>query len=416
MLNKTEYARPRPWYSLRLPGDLEAQYSAQVHLGSGAYIQSWLMVFIVVNVLSLKVDLDLFGVEAFTVPLVMTLGVFVPITLAAIVALRGEPSSQRQAAAVIVTGLVDMAIVLNSARIVPEPHINTYLVLAVIVPLVVGMIAPLSFRQTVLFCGASFALYVGFAIRFVLNGHGNTGVPLLVASLILVPLKLAYTRERALKQSFLLNLAKNQQSAELAAANARLTVLAQTDALTGIANRRYFDAHLRQHWASAMADRTGFAVASIDIDFFKRLNDSAGHLAGDRCIIAVADALRACVAVRGGLVARYGGEEFIALVPQDALEDAFVAARDLGESLREAVAALAILHPDLPDDGRITVSIGITVAHGAMSASEAGRELDPDDILKAADDALYLAKRSGRNRVEVLAAGASDASASLMVA
>lgn len=391
-MSMPEISAPSPtraWYRLRLPGDLERQYMAQAHVGNGTYIQSWLLVFILFNVLSLKTDLDLFGEEALAVPLFLTLGVFVPATLLAIVSLRGTPSANRQAAAVIVTALLDMAIVLNSARIVPAPHSDTYLILAVIVPLVVGMIAPLSFRQTILFCGLSFTLYVGFVLGVTTNHPSSSGVQFLIASLILVPLKLAYTREQALKQRFLLNLSKNQQAMELAAANARLTILSQTDPLTGIPNRRSFDGRLQAAWTEAKAAKAWIAVASIDIDFFKRLNDTAGHLAGDRCLIAVAEALRAPVEAQGGLVARYGGEEFIAFVPGTMPEQL----PDLGERLRAAVAALEIPHPDLAGGCCVTVSIGVTAAQGEMAA-------DIDDLLRAADIALYRAKGAGRNRVE----------------
>lgn len=381
--------------SLHLSDDLEKRYHAHAHVASATYIRSWLVVFIIFNVLSLKMDRDVFGPSDFAVPLILTLGVFVPTALAAIVALKGHPSVERQAAAVIVTSLVDMAIVLNSARIAPAPHSNSYLILAVIVPLVVGMIAPLSFRQTALLCGSAFALYVGFVTCVPLKDSTSSGVPILIAGLILVPLKLAYARERSLKQSALLTAAKDRQALELAAANARLLILSQTDPLTGIANRRSFDTGLKQAWLKAAAERSWIAVAAIDIDFFKRLNDSAGHLAGDRCLIAVAEALSAPVAALGGRVARCGGEEFGVFAPDATLEDAI----KLGHCLREAVAALAIPHPGLGDGCCVTVSVGVTAIGGGTAAIGTG----PNHLLKAADAALYRAKDGGRNRVEAVA-------------
>lgn len=387
-------ALPPTRIGLRLPGDLEKRYHAQAHAGSARYIRSWLIVFIVFNLLSLKMDRDVFGPTAFAVPLLLTLGVFVPTALAAIVALRGDPLAERQAAAVIVTSLVDMAIVLNSARIAPAPHSSSYLILAVIVPLVVGMIAPLSLRQTALLCGLAFAVYVGFVAWVPLNDPTPSGVPILIASLILVPLKLAYGRERSLKNSFLLTLAKDRQALELAAANARLLILSQTDPLTGIGNRRAFDTALNQAWLKAVAERSWIAVATIDIDFFKRLNDSSGHLAGDRCPIAVAEALAAPVEALGGCVARCGGEEFGVFVPDATLEDAIA----FGHSLREAVVALAIPHPGLGDGCCVTVSIGVTAVSGGTVAVGVGT----DDLLEAADAALYRAKGGGRDRVEAV--------------
>lgn len=386
----------RPWYRLRLPEPLEATFHGQAQPPSGRYLQSWLLIFIVLNILSVKVDLDLFGAEAFAVPAWLTLGVFIPLALAFIVALRGRPSPFRQSAAVMATGLTDMAIVLNSARIVPPEHTDTYLILAAIVPLVAGLIAPMSFRHCLWFCGASFALYVLFVLGFEVGGADKSGILTLVASLILVPLKLSYSREWETKRSFLLGLLEQRQAEALAQANARLTILSETDPLTGVANRRLFAERLEQGWVQACSDRAWLGLVLIDIDRFKRLNDTAGHAEGDRCLVQVADALRAPVEARGGLIARYGGEEFVALLP-DTAPEAVIA---VGEQLRAAVAGLALPHPGLATGAWVSVSVGVTASHGATRAAGVGSA----DLLRAADEALYAAKRRGRDRVEAAVA------------
>ncbi|KAB1073635.1 GGDEF domain-containing protein [Methylobacterium planeticum] len=382
----------RPWWVLTLPAPLEAKYHATVAPVAGWYLQSWLLVFIAFNILSLKVDLDAFGAEAVAVPAGLTLGIFVPLALAAILVLRGHPSSRKQTLAVLVTSLVDMAIVLNSAWIVPTGHADTYLILAAIVPLVVGMIAPMPFRHSLWFCGCAFGLYVVSVLALGLSGPNGSGVPLLVASLILVPLKLAYSREWETKRSFLFGLREKAQAAALAEANARLTILSETDPLTGVANRRLFTERLDGAWDLAAAQRDWFSVLLVDIDRFKLLNDTAGHAVGDDCLIRIAEALRGPVEAGGGLVARYGGEEFVAFLPRTASE----AARAAAEALRRIVADLALPHPGLPGPGIVTISIGVATAHGA----EGMRGLGSGDLLKAADEALYAAKRQGRNRVE----------------
>jgi diguanylate cyclase (GGDEF)-like protein len=399
----------RSWWALKLSAPLEAKYHAEVAPAAGWYLQSWLLVFIAFNILSLKVDLDAFGAEAIAVPAGLTLGVFVPLALAAILVLRGRPSTRRQTLAVLATSLVDMAIVLNSARIVPLGHADTYLILAAVVPLVVGMIAPMPFRHSLWFCGSSFALYVLAVLGLNLSGPNGLGVPLLVASLILVPLKLAYSREWETKRSFLLGLREKAQSAALAEANARLTILSETDPLTGVANRRLFTQRLEWAWELAFVRRDWFSVLLIDIDRFKLLNDSAGHAAGDACLVRIAEALRGPVEAGGGLVARYGGEEFVAFLPRAAREAAVAAA----ETLRRAVTDLALPHPGLaqpglglaqPGPGLVTISIGVATAHGA----ERLRGLSASELLKAADEALYAAKHRGRNRVEAAQPAALD--------
>ncbi|MCC0809315.1 GGDEF domain-containing protein [Methylobacterium sp. W2] len=392
MPSSIEVGLSRPWHRLRLPQHLEAQYHAEDVPPRGLYMQSWLLIFVLFNIISLKIDFDLFGRDAIAVPAGLTVGVFIPLALGWIVALRGRPSLRRQGAAATITSLADMAIVLNSARIVPQEHADTYLILAAIVPLVVGMISPLSFRYSLWFCGLAFLLYVGFVFMSGFGPEGHTGVPLLVAALILVPIKLAYSREWDRKKSFLLGLREREQADELARACAHLTILSETDPLTGVANRRLFTEQLEDHWELAATGHEWFGVILVDIDHFKRLNDTAGHAEGDGCLVSVADTLTRDLARWGGLVCRYGGEEFAAFVPRATAETI----QDVGESLRLAVMDLAIPHPGLQDGGVVTVSIGVTAAHGAtrhvgLSASQ---------LLRAADAALYAAKKVGRNRVE----------------
>jgi diguanylate cyclase (GGDEF)-like protein len=389
-----EANRNRPWYRLRLTPELEQRFRAENDRRSASFVRSWLLVFIIFNVLSLKLDFEAFGAKAFVVPAVLTLGIFTPVAAVAILALRGLPSARRVTAATIAVSLTDMVIVLNGARTVPEVHADVYLVLAVIVPLVVGLIAPLSFRHSLVFCGLAFTLYLGWVLilprgELAGDGAGTGGLEILVACLILVPIKISFSREKQDKQAFLLRLILEAQASKLADANARLQVLSETDALTGLANRRAFDAALASAWDTADA---WCAVVAIDIDQFKRLNDTAGHPEGDRCLVAVAAALGARTREAGGLLARYGGEEFMALFPAREPD----AALALGESLRATVEALAYGYGTAGAAWTVTVSVGVTAAHGTTVSCG----VEPSDLIKAADAALYRAKSLGRNRVE----------------
>ncbi|HKX41043.1 MAG TPA: diguanylate cyclase, partial [Burkholderiaceae bacterium] len=169
-----------------------------------------------------------------------------------------------------------------------------------------------------------------------------------------------------------------------------LQTIAWTDALTGVANRRYIDRALER---AAQARRHGrretgsYAVLMVDIDHFKGLNDRYGHVAGDSCLRIVARTMLHALARPGDVLARYGGEEFIVL-----LHDADVhGARIVAERMRSAVQALAIEHRASPL-GVVTVSIGV-----ASAAIDAGTP--PAQLVDAADKALYAAKCAGRNRV-----------------
>ena len=177
-------------------------------------------------------------------------------------------------------------------------------------------------------------------------------------------------------------------NAQLAATNEQLRIIATTDELTGLFNRREGLARLAEHWS--WADRQGqpFSCMIADIDHFKQVNDTCGHAAGDTVLKATAAALRAS-ARAGEIVCRFGGEEFLILCPGSPAATAAGGA----ERLRLAVASLRV--PVNRSELSVTVSIGVAERTGTMAA--------PDDLLKAADQMLYTAKATGRNRVAVSA-------------
>jgi diguanylate cyclase (GGDEF)-like protein len=175
---------------------------------------------------------------------------------------------------------------------------------------------------------------------------------------------------------------------ELQVLNQRLETLSVTDALTGIGNRRQFDAVLAQQWRQAQRTATPLALAIMDVDWFKAYNDLYGHPAGDACLRQIAQTLEATLGRSTDFVARYGGEEFVFLAPGTELAGALQRA----EKLIEAMHALRLPHSGSPY-GRVTLSIGVA----AMAATPAG---EPEQLLQRADAALYRAKQQGRNRVE----------------
>lgn len=167
----------------------------------------------------------------------------------------------------------------------------------------------------------------------------------------------------------------------------RLAELASTDGLTNLANRRAFDERLRAEWDAASANKTCLSVIMIDVDHFKSFNDNYGHEAGDRCLQSVAQALASALHRPHDLVTRYGGEEFAVLLPgTDAQGCAAVA-----EQLRDAVGSLDIVHAQSTPLGRVSISLG-----GASTVPGQGDKAM--DVVKAADAALYVAKRAGRNQ------------------
>ena len=178
-----------------------------------------------------------------------------------------------------------------------------------------------------------------------------------------------------------------ERTAALKIANDQLEALSNTDGLTGIANRRSFDSGLAQEWKRAQRAGNSLALLLIDVDRFKHFNDRYGHLAGDDCLRALGQILAKEGRRTGDLVARYGGEEFVVLLPGTSLPDALERARHT----QQAVWSLAIEHTGTPA-GIVTVSLGVAVQIPS-------RQQSPDDLLRHADQALYQAKRAGRNRV-----------------
>jgi diguanylate cyclase (GGDEF)-like protein len=161
------------------------------------------------------------------------------------------------------------------------------------------------------------------------------------------------------------------------------------DGLTGVANRRKFDEDLQADWRHCAREGTPLALLMVDVDYFKRFNDQYGHQAGDACLRAIARVLGQALRRPYDKVARYGGEEFACLLPNTDL----AGARTLAQRMVDEVRALAIEHLPSGVEPSVTISVGVA----SVWASSDGAS--PGGLLKAADEALYRAKREGRGRV-----------------
>ncbi|MGM0563443.1 MAG: GGDEF domain-containing protein [Pseudomonadota bacterium] len=195
---------------------------------------------------------------------------------------------------------------------------------------------------------------------------------------------LEYTARKDFLQQRILELERRQ----LSAANEQLQMMATTDPLTGLFNRRELERQLQAEWRRASRSACLVSIILIDIDDFKPYNDHFGHQAGDACLETVAALLQEQFQRVSDCAARYGGEEFIVLLPDTDGE----AAHQLAEKFRHALAERNIPHPHARAADHVTASIGV-------ATTRASSEGHYEHLIHAADEALYRAKESGRNRV-----------------
>ncbi len=177
---------------------------------------------------------------------------------------------------------------------------------------------------------------------------------------------------------------------ELRALTSQLKVLAETDGLTGLMNRRSFDIRIEEEIARGYAEQRPVSLVIFDVDHFKAYNDTLGHPAGDECLKVVSRCIQMALQRQGDVLARYGGEEFVAILP-DTDEDA---AFRLADRARRNLLDLRVPHPG-SKLGQVTLSAGISTqdCSGAMRGGSASQ------LLARADQALYSAKHAGRNRI-----------------
>lgn len=251
---------------------------------------------------------------------------------------------------------------------------------------IIYSVVGLSFRQAV--CAGWLGGMAGFLLIWAMDGKVNwdllhrtyTGSSML-------GMFIAYYAERRDRDLYVQTQLLQSAREKTEAYADRLDCLSRQDALTGLANRRHLDEALQQEWRRAARSEMPIAVLMIDIDHFKHYNDAFGHVGGDDCLRSAADIIAAHARRPGDLAVRYGGEEFLLLYPGADKELASAHAMRLLTAFRDARIPQA---PGLPRD-ILSVSIGVAavVPEKAM--------MEPEELICAADDALYEAKHAGRD-------------------
>ena len=172
----------------------------------------------------------------------------------------------------------------------------------------------------------------------------------------------------------------------------KLDELSKTDFLTNLYNRRFFDECLQREWKSSLRNHTFLSLLIIDIDYFKRYNDLYGHIEGDKCLQTVASKIADLLHRPRDLAARFGGEEFVVLLPETDVAGAW----NIAESIRACIEVLEIPIESLAETGKVTISIGLS---GILPQ----KGIAPEVLIRAADEALYIAKKEGRNCIREIA-------------
>ncbi len=285
-----------------------------------------------------------------------------------------------------VCAMLGLAILLNVAPTVQDPHIKLAAYAgSIYATIVIYAMSKMRFYIATFWCLMAGGLhllllewqgieesFVNFQAYFVASNLIGMGISYSIEH-----------RERAMfLQSLLLDIDKIQQQALFE----DLKKLSREDALTGLANRRYFDERLAQEWSRCRRNKKPLTVVLLDVDYFKQYNDHYGHQAGDQCLVTLANALKKEASRTGELVGRYGGEEFIILYPNTDQEQIQISL----QRIRQRIHGLAIPHEASDIAPMVTASIGAATAYPVES-------LHPDKLVSAADKMLYKAKREGRD-------------------
>lgn len=323
--------------------------------------------------------------DIFFEAMVIRLGIVTPLMLAVLYGIRrGLPAHWRELALLVMNLVIigSLLVMLDMSHYTDSIfyHPGIYLVL-----MFASVVVQLNFWFTLLTCLFTIALYV--LIKPVPPGVPDFVFPTYVLMLVttaLFSVFACYTLERNERRTYLAGLLDQIRQLQLARLNDELRMLSYTDPLTGLANRREMSGYLAQ--LSKARQREEMGVIMLDVDHFKHFNDRYGHPAGDRCLRTIADTLQSTLRRKGDMVARFGGEEFVVLLPGGDLH----IARLVAEKMCSAIKALRIPHQGAGEGNIVTISAGVAV--GSV-------DLDIDEPLRLADEALYRAKSAGRDCV-----------------
>jgi diguanylate cyclase (GGDEF)-like protein len=319
------------------------------------------------------------------------IGLTITIVTAAIIAVQFPAVQRRYVPVLTCVGMVAAATMLTGGMLFQDAmlaqevyYVSTMAVIIIMLPLKLPLAASTLSCLGGLIIGVMVALLLGVTPAWTLI------LTYYLGSIIIV-FFIGLLMQRQERINFLQGLLLEHESAERMRLNAMLEKLALEDQLTGLANRRCFDDVLGQEWERCQRAQQPLALLFIDIDYFKRYNDSYGHAAGDLCLTRIGQTLKNSLLRPADLAARYGGEEFVILLPETSMAGALgVAQRVLAD-----IDTLAMPHQESDVAAYVTASIGV------VSQIPDYRYSSSALLMEHADRALYQAKQAGRHQVMV---------------
>jgi diguanylate cyclase (GGDEF)-like protein len=375
---------------LNLPEPLEGHFERSTAPQRAARL--WIEGLIAIGLFNVFVILDYFirgGVSWF--PVQVRLCIVTPIALIVNASMRLNPSRFYRETVISVVacaiGLTHLYFESNK-----DATSSAYAQVGVIVAVIfVNVVMRLQFSYAL--CSSAILL-AGDLIFIQLDHFLNPSEKLLGITLavcaILMTVVANYSVGREERMAYLIRLRSEMQSRELSFVNEKLQRISSVDSLTGLANRHSYEQEFARLWSEAVAAGTSLSAIVIDIDNFKNVNDTRGHLYGDRMLVRVASLLLQGLRGKDDFAARFGGEEFVVLLPSATQEGAMIVAERI-RKLVEVAGSPALqepsIHPPLS-----SVSCGVASCWPNETHVR-------EDLLEAADKALYQAKRGGRNRV-----------------
>lgn len=378
---------------LTFPRELEARFEKETaHRRSK---RLWLEALLAILLFDLFLIADYYSPQdQFRKAFVVRLLVVTPVCLlihAGLLRLRRRVWRESSlAVGVCLAGLAQLYLELNRSRVASAYVQMTALAVILFANIVMRLRLPYA-------TAASFVMLFGDAVFLWKDEMLKTEDKIFGAGMVIgataLTLVANYNACREERLSYLLHLRGELLVADLNRLNAQLLRRSESDALTGLANRRSFDTQYAEMWRAALTAAGPLSVVLVDVDYFKRLNDRYGHLYGDEVLKRIASLLQQALRVKDDYAARFGGEEFVILLPRTPES----AAIQVAERLRKMVELAGFPAID-PSQGPYDLSIRATVSCGVACTYPTARNT-PEQLLEAADRALYQAKAEGRNKV-----------------